>query len=269
MDAPVTQESLMKNATVTLLLGLLGGVVGALLVHALYDVGGDGVSGTEARSARAVDKDLRARVARLEARAPLLDAGTGPTLAGRAPVAGATPAVPGAAAALPTATDEALIARLEPHIEQAVEKKLDEIERQKKEAADAASKTKKPIPLSEAAARVGLSAGEEDDVRQIYQDAEDRFLAILAGDDGDPAAVRADLERAAQDKSQRSAVMAKYLPRVMPKLGDVLAIETEKQTRIVEAIGEEKAGRLAEQNVIEARPFGLGGTMRVEANANR
>ncbi|MFV1959423.1 MAG: hypothetical protein ACC662_08425, partial [Planctomycetota bacterium] len=246
----------MKNATLTLLLGLLGGAVAALLVYALYGAGGAGVSGTGEMRPCAADEDLGARVARLEAARALLDAWPGPRLEGRAPAPGDASS---GGAALPPATEAALIARLQPHIERAVEKKLEEIDRRKKEAEEAAARTSKPIPLAEAAAKIGLSAGEEDDVRQIYRDAEEKFLGLLAGENGDPAAVRADLERAAEDKSQRPAIMAKYLPRVMPKLSEVFAIETEKQTRILEAIGKEKAERLAGQNVIEARPFGLGG----------
>ena len=64
-------------------------------------------------------------------------------------------------------------------------------------------------------------------------------------------------------------LMQKYLPKVMPKLADFMNIELEKNARIVEAVGVDKAQQIDDYDIIEARPFGFGGSMRMEARADR
>jgi hypothetical protein len=122
------------------------------------------------------------------------------------------------------------------------------------------------LSLAEAAAEVGLSATEEDALRQIYADHEQRMLKMLAGENGDPEEVRRDLERAVADESVRPELMTKYMPRVVGNLQEVMKIEMTKRSAINQAVGADKARQLERMNIKEADPMGFRGSMRVEAS---
>jgi hypothetical protein len=252
----------MAEKILVLALGLLGGVAGALGTNWL--VKGTAEGGGGSALARG-DADLALRLERLEAR---LGPEAGPLLAGRVaePAAGTPEALP--SAALSPGAEAALVERLTPQVEAIAARKVEALQKEREKAQEQQDAGRPAVTLAEAAARIGLSANEEDALRQIYRDYEERMLKIVAGEDGDLAELQRDLETAKADEAARPKLMQKYLPRVLPKLGEVMALEFEKQARIEEALGE-KAQRLEEFDIEESHPFGIGGSMRVEASAQR
>jgi len=230
--------------------GILGGAAGALGVGLLADR--HGPTAPVAATAGRGTEDILARLERLERTglrveppAPVLE-GSGAAAAGEAAPDG----------------DAVLVARIAPRIEEVVEKKLQAIEEAREAEQEAAKKQqearRRPLTLAEAAQQVGLTAREEDAVRQIYQDAETRALGLLAAPDGDVEQVRRDIAEAVRDESARPKVIQKYMPKAMTKLGDFMAVEMEKEARIQEAVGPEKAERLGDLDVVEGRFMGLG-----------
>lgn len=252
----------MAEKILVLALGLLGGVAGALGTSWLVKGTTEGGGGSAVARG---DADLALRLERLEAR---LGAEAGPLLAGRGaePAAGASEALP--SAALSPVAEAALVQRLTPQVEAIAARKVEALQKEKEQAQEQKDAPKPAVTLAEAAAKIGLSAREEDALRQVYRDYEERMLKIVAGEDGDLAELQRDLETAKTDEGARPKLMQKYLPRVLPKLGEVMALEFEKQARIQEALGE-KASRLDEFDIQESHPFGIGGSMRVEANVER
>lgn len=251
----------MQNAILALILGLVGGGLGA---YAVIETRGSGPAEATPAAAPRMDADLLRRIERLEALAPMLEASRadGASLAGRAE------GVPDAdVAALVPRIEEALLERIQPRIEESVQAKWDTLQAEKEDKTDGQRSRRKRLPLSEVAAEIGLSAGEEADLRQIYKDSEDKMLRLMAGEDGDIEQVRRDIELAAGDRAALPGVMTKYMPKVVQNLGQVMTIETEKQTRILETLGPERAAEYGRFDVVEGNPLGMGGQMRVEARA--
>jgi hypothetical protein len=167
-----------------------------------------------------------------------------------------------------TTAEEAVAQRLEARVATALEAGLQRLEeaRSGREAAREAEPTTRRVTLREAAGEVGLSPSEEEAIRRVYTDMEDRMLGILADPDGDRAAIRAEIEASKGDETRQRGLMMKYLPKVLPKLGDFMSMEMEKQTRIEEVLGPERAARFDDFDVEESHPFGLGGGFDVRAD---
>ena len=56
------------------------------------------------------------------------------------------------------------------------------------------------------------------------------------------------------------------MPRVLPKLGEFMQIESDRRTRVDETLGKDRARDLqSKYDIEEANPIGMGGRMRFEA----
>lgn len=267
----------MERFLFGLVAGLLGGAGGSLAVHLLLPRG-------DAPVALEADAGLAQRLDRIE-RALAPERGAGPTLSARpedtltarleriegllasarAPVAGPSTA---ASLADPSLADPATVAALRRAVGEELEARLGAL----KEAATKekpAEPKKKRTTLAEAAKEVDLSTAEEAELRKIYADHQEKTLKLVAGPDGDVEGVRRDLEEAKRDPKKRSTVMMKYMPRLMPKLGEFMTLEIEKQTAIQTAVGPDKAGRLESGfNLVEDNPLGGDEDFQIEARAS-
>jgi hypothetical protein len=243
-----------------LVAGLLGGAAGALAVDLVRGraepvpvqsgSGGDvGALG-----------DVIARLERIESlarREPLAAAPATASLEGRAAGEGETA---GADA------EEARLQRIEARVEAAVERKAKELGlgRAPEGTLAAAPPAKRRVSLATAASEVGLSRSEEDAVRRAYDEATERMLKLMAGENGDVEEVRRDMEAAKTEKN-RGMVMMKYLPRALPKIGELAAIGMERDAKVAEIVGPDRAERWEAFDVEEGNPFGAGGGIRMEA----
>jgi hypothetical protein len=248
----------MNNVLLALVVGLLAGVVGSYAVHTF----------TSAPSADPIDgapadlSTLDARLARIEA---ALDRDEPMTLRGT-PGGGLAPEDREAVA---MAVARQLDAQMKDSVREGVKAAWQDLG----EPASAASevpgiqrRAKKNASLSEAAAELGLSSTEENDLRQIYTDTIDKAIGLLAGEDGDRDEVRRDFERIKQDPNARMGMLGKYMPKIMPNIGEFMSLQADREGRIREAIGDEKAQRLNNDfDIEEADPFGFSGNLRFEA----
>jgi hypothetical protein len=241
-----------------LVAGLLGGVGGALAVHLLVapapERGGAGptvpaareeprAGGTAAPALEARPEDtLAARLERIEA-----------LLQGRQGRADAP-------------TDPAALALVRKAVGEELEARLGALEGQGAAAKKPPEPAKKRATLEEAARELGLTSAEEADLRRIYAETQEKYLRILAGPDGDTGEVRRELDAAKNNPKVAAGLMAKYLPKALPKLGEIVQIGLEQNTAVEAAVGAEKAARLDERyDVVEANPFG--GTLGFTASA--
>jgi hypothetical protein len=127
---------------------------------------------------------------------------------------------------------------------------------------------KKRVTLSEAARELDLTSGEEAELRRIYADSQEKILKIVAGPDGDVDAVRREMDEAKKDPKRGAQMMAKYLPKVLPRLGEFMQVGLEREAAVQAAVGPDKAARLDNRfDVIEANPLGGMNEMRIEASA--
>ncbi|MHC5010831.1 MAG: hypothetical protein ACYTG6_07770 [Planctomycetota bacterium] len=252
----------MQQALIALVVGLVAGAAGAYLFDlARNDASGGGRS--EPLGDARGRQELLERLDALEARLPLVTASGGTTLQGRAEP-------PSEGALTPTA-EEALAARLEARLEARMEEKWEELAATQEEGGgeEERGSSRRRLPLAEVAVEMGLSGSEEDALRRIYRDTQDKMLALFAEPDQTVDDLRRELEAAIEDPSKQQALMAKYLPKMMPKLGDLMAIELDKENQIQELLGAERAAELGHYNIVEERPFGFGGDMRFEAGTTR
>ncbi len=125
--------------------------------------------------------------------------------------------------------------------------------------------SKKRLSLADAAADFGLSSGEEAELRDIYQDTMDKAVKLIAGEDGDADQVRKDLEAMRTDPSKRVAMMGKYIPKFLPKIGEFIQLDQNRRKRVEETLGKDRARELNNKyDIEEANPTGMGGNMRFE-----
>jgi hypothetical protein len=126
---------------------------------------------------------------------------------------------------------------------------------------------KKRVNLSDAARELDLSAAEEAELRRIYTDAQEKYYRLIAGPDGDPEAIRREVEDARKDPKKTPMVVAKYFPKVLPKLPELMQVRAEQDAAVQAAVGADKAARLENGfDVIEANPLGTN-ELRVEARS--
>lgn len=255
----------MDRWLVALVVGVLGGAGGALAVRMLF--ADAPTSGAEALTADGSD----ARLARMEktladlaARGPLLEA------AAARPGAAGSPGTLGAALglALTGPEGEAFKKALREELGAALDQHAGKVRAAGEEASRAAKAkepAKKRVNLTDASREIGLTAQQEDELRRIYTESQDKMMRLAAGENGDVEAVRRDVEDAKRDPKKRNSVMMKYMPRMLPKMGEFIQIQFDQQTAVQAALGPDKAELLERDfDIIEANPLG-GGEMRVES----
>jgi hypothetical protein len=243
----------MERWVLAFCLGVVGGVAGAVGVDLVRTS-----SPTETASAAgdgSLSRDLAGRLDRIEA-----------ALATPAVTLRGTSGEP--AGGVPTATADALkrieekMTSLETKVTEAVAKPAGE------EGGGRGNRApRKRVSLGDVSAELSLSRSEESELRQIYKDTWDKAVGLLAQPDGDTAAIQKELEDATKTPGGGRMVMAKYLPKFLGKMGEFLALDADRRTRVEQTVGAEKAAKLESMDLIEANPLGLGGSMNFEARS--
>lgn len=167
--------------------------------------------------------------------------------------------------ATPDVVDE-VVARIEAGLAATVRAAIAET-RATEEAAAEAERPKR-LPLAEVAQQLELSRSEEAALRELYEDLSRRGLALLAGEDGNVQEVIDDAAAARAEPAKGIALMGKYLGRVLPKMGEFAALESERQQRTKEIVGPEKSERLEREFIPEERdPLGFADGFRIGVSA--
>jgi hypothetical protein len=261
----------MNQTMLALLVGLLAGIAGAFTVH-LLEGGGEGGGVGGAADWQPVQERLASIERQLEAR------GAQPgTLATR-------PGVPSAsvsrddsdaggallAAAGPQALD-ALLARIDERVGATVEKKLEEARAEEGESSrrGRGRRNRKRVSLADAARELELKGQQEDELRRIFESSQQRMFKLMAGPDGDPEEVKREVTEAAKTPGGPQKLIPKYMPKVVSNLGEIMAIQAERESAIQKTLGPEKAQRFNnDYSVEEDDVLGLrGGQMNFEMEA--
>ena len=261
----------MKQGLGALLVGLVESTITAFVVTYVVKPAGDGGASDagDVRGSPAVLERLDRIEALLEQRG-LLTA----RLEGRAGEAGEAALDPEGGlvrldAGIAERLDKVLDEKVKPYVDTAVQEKWDELQEKKEESAPAAPRRRKRMPLADVAREIGLSAREEDDLRRIYAESENKMYELFAKPDGDVQQVKRDLETFKTDKAARPKLVGKYMPKMIQNMGEMMAIEQEKNDRIVQTVGPERADELSRYDIEEANPFDMNAEMRVEARDGR
>lgn len=128
---------------------------------------------------------------------------------------------------------------------------------------------KKHATVAEIARDLSLSSAQEDDIRRAYTESTEKFLKLLAEPDSTPDALRRELDEAKGDSAKRTGLMMKYMPKMLGKLGEVIAIQSDRDQRIHKALGAENVPKYAKYKVAEEDPFGLDGSdINISAGVN-
>lgn len=221
-------------------------------------------SDVEARLAR-----IEASLATLAARAPLLEA-RGGAPGGEAPAAAAAPAP---AAPAGGALSEEFRTALRAELGKALEthaSALREAGEEQARAGQPREPAKRRADLAEAAREMQLSADEEASLRRIYAETQDKMMRLLAKDDAELDTMRREMDEATRDPKRRPAVMAKYMPRLLPKLGEVIGVQMEQQAAVEATLGAERAAQLESRyDLVEANPLGGGMETRTDVRVDR
>lgn len=250
------------SRVVALLLGLVGGAGGALAVRLLApgEAGAPPAAGPGGEGRLA---GIEAALRRLEERSAL--EARGPGLAGR-PEA---PATGSEAAALAGPGGEALRTALRASVREELTAVLDAraaAERGAGAAPPARPAPRKRVPLRDAARELGLTADEEAALTRIYAESTEKMIRLVAKDDAEAETIRAEVRAAAGDAPRGRALMLRYMPRALGRLGELAAIDMEEQEAVVATVGPERAQRLASEfDVVEANPLGVSGEVRIDA----
>lgn len=251
----------MNNMGLALLIGLLAGIAGGFIPQ-LVSSGGAAGGGEAAALADDGGMDVNARLARIEAALDRItggpmEAGGDPALKGNAPIR--------------VSLDAESMAELKEATRATVKETLAEMQPAEGAAAGTLQRgpmrfARKRTKLADAAAELGLSSGEEDEVRRIYAETMEKAFKLLAGEDGDVDQVRRDIESVQQDPSKRFSVFGKYMPRVLPKIGEFMQLDADRRKRVEQVVGKDKARDLERKyDIEESNPLGIGGNMRFEA----
>lgn len=209
--------------------------------------------------------DLKAELAALRAR--LDRSGNGPAAplaAGRSATVEPPPATAPAADGLPSA---AASSAWESAVARAVETAFERRAEAERAAKAEAEQPKARRPLADVARELALSSSQEAEIRGAYRDAVERMLKVLAEPESDAETLRRELEDARGDRGKGVAVMARYMPKFLTKLGDVMAIQAERDQRIQSALGPEQARKWPGYRIAEEDPFELGGDVSVGVGA--
>jgi hypothetical protein len=242
----------VDKVLLSLLVGVVGGAGGALAVDALSP---DPASADAAAADPAGLREVRDRLAAIEAR---LDR-PAPVLASAA----AAPAPAGDGVADAAASAEAI----EAIAVRAAEKALAAQAERSPDAAPARRREeKKRAALADVSREMGLTSGQEDELRRIYAERVDRYLKMLTEPDGDAEALRRELEDAKQDPGKKMAIGMRLLPKYFAKVNDAMALEADTASRVSKVLGPDGYRRYRRSyDVEEADPFGIGGSFQVDA----
>ena len=110
---------------------------------------------------------------------------------------------------------------------------------------------RKRVSLDDLAKELELSGNEQQALADVYDESKEKLFKMLAGENGDVEAVRQDYERSQENPQTALTLMSKYIPNITKNLGGFIALRTEQQQGIEEAIGKEKAGRLQREYTVE------------------
>lgn len=252
----------MKYALASLLLGLLGGVLGAAGTYALYERGAsEALGGSDLAADRSLSERLDRLEGALEARG-LLTA----RLEGRG--GGSAPKVDLVLNEQVLAEyEKALAKRLEPHVRSQAEQAVKDLEAGKEEDGGRGRRGKPRKDLAEVAREIGLSAGEEDQLRRIYADSQDKLFEMMAQPGGDVEQVKRDFEAFKNDETQRPQLMGKYMPKFISNIGSLMQVRADQEQAIVDTVGDERAAELQGYDITEANPMGM--DLNMSASARR
>jgi hypothetical protein len=244
----------MNQTAIAILAGFVAGVVGGYFGQSLAPSRGSEM----ALEADAAD-DLRRDVDDLKQRLRR-GGGSAATLSVRDP-SGRSLEAQADGAALTAAAEDALLVRVDERVAAAVEKKIADLQAQDGGLSGRSKRPeKRKLTLAQASAELELSAQQEDELRRIYADSERKFLAMLAGPDGDPEEVKREIQDAAQTPGGPQKLIGKYMPNVISNIGTIISMQAERESAIVKAVGPKNAKRLDNEfEVKEADFLGLGG----------
>ena len=242
----------MRQAFLSFVAGLLGGGLGAVAATRWIPGGRGGQEAPTAAEASSLD-DIREQLRDLRALADRPKELAAPAVSPAArPGAGTGPASDAAAGAPSPALADA--------IEKAVAAGIDRARKQDPGAFGAPKlEAKKKASLAEVSRELALSSAQEDDIRRAYAEATEKFLKIVAEPDSTPDAIRRELEEVRNDPAKRTALTFKYMPKVLGKLGDFMAIQADRDAKIHKALGKENVPKYEKYKVTEEDPFGLDG----------
>lgn len=253
-------ESPMKYAVLSIVLGLVGGILGAYGSRALLERN----TSSEARATDlAAERSLAERLDRLEQALEergLLTA----RLEGRGEEG--TPLLRAALSEeLLAEYEEALAKRLEPRVKSQVEQAVKDLEESKEEGGRRGRRGRPRKDLAEVAREIGLSASEEDELRRIYADSQNKLFEMMAKPDGDVEQVKRDFEAFRSDETKRPQLMTKYMPKFMTNIGNLMQVQADQQQAILDTVGEDKAAELRGFDIVEANPMGMDFNMSARA----
>ncbi|MFM8386586.1 MAG: hypothetical protein ACKOCB_07220 [Planctomycetia bacterium] len=217
------------------------------------------------------DPQVDARLARIEAALAAL-AQRGPWLDGRGAAPAGEAAGPAPAAGTPPegALSESFRSALRAELGKALESHATALREAGELAAKAGTPSapaKRRAGLAEAARELQMSADEEEMLRGIYAGTHEKMLRLLAKDDTEIESIRTEMEEATRDPKRRPAVIMKYMPRMLPRLGEVIGVQMEQKAAVESVLGSDRAARLERDfDLVEANPLGGGieGDVRVE-----
>lgn len=256
----------MSRFAVPFLAALLGAAAGTYAVNRLAP---PPTTSVPSDAGSAPDADLRAEVAAIRRWLERPGATGAPGTLAASPSAGPAGATAGGAAVggPADAARPMTQADLEAALAKAVETTLAKRAEADQAAAEAAKAPKPKKSLAEVARELNLSSAQEDEVRQAYREATDRLLKVMAEPETDAESLRRELEAAKGDQGKTMGLVTKYMPKFLTKLGDVMSIQMERDTKIRKAVGNDVAHRLEGYRIEEEDPFGLDGDVSVGVRA--
>lgn len=241
----------MDRFAIVLLASAIGAAGGVFVMKTL-----DTQAGSSADAPAAVPSDLAVRLERIEA--ILSDRPEPLTLRGAAPAPGAfTPESPEGKAFI-----AAIAGQVSESTKEALAAAAEEAAPPSGEAPTRGRRrsNRKRMALTDVAKELELSSAEEQALKEVYEQSNDKLMKVLAGENGDTEEVRRDIEKIRENPDEAMAVMAKYIPRVTKDIGSFFSIRSQQTKGIRDAIGEDKAARLNREFVVEeSDPLGMGG----------
>ena len=247
----------MNNTLLALVIGLAAGVCGALVPGMLRGEATTGEAGSSGgpTDLGAVLERLDRIEEQLAASRPLLRGSTGNADA-------PTVTLPKLAAADEAVLDAILArydARMREVVVEAMDEKLDMITDGGGISEVFEVPQKKEVTLAELAQELELSSFQENELRRIHEESMEKALGLLATDeDGGVETVRRDLEEAKDNPEKATALIGKYMGRLIPNIGGFMMLEQEHNKKLKELLGEEKATRFEnDYEVTDVDPYDL------------
>ncbi len=233
----------MNNSLLALVVGLAAGICGALVPGMLR-----GEPDTRGEAGHDTTADLRVVLERLDRIEEHL-AASRPMLRGSAGGAGeATTTLPKLAAGDEAVLD-AILARYDERMRrvvgETVAEKLGAITTVSDISEVVSLPQKKKVTLAEFAQELELSSYQEDELRRLHEQTMEKMIALLATEeDGGVETVRRDLDEAKGDPTKATALMGKYIGRLIGNIGGFIMLDQEHDKNVKELLGEDKAARL-------------------------